>query len=642
MPYGWAGQILDVDLTAGATRVRASEPLAREWIGGRSLAVRLAWEELPAGVDAFDPANRVIIATGPLTGTLSPTSGRTVMLSLSPRTYPWAWHTHSTLGGWLGPALKYAGYDAVVIRGRAERPTVLEIGPGGARLVDAAGLWGLGARETQLRLKARYGASAQVLTIGQAGEHLVRIATVQHSEENAAAHSGFGGVWGSKHLKAIVIVGEGAVKVAHPDRLLAEVRRLGKYSVTPTATGLTAAERAEQRPICSQACTFNCMVNRYSRRADGRRVPGVCIAVAWRAAGDLHVTEYTGGDLVVPAGPNFGKDEEIGLHELANDLGLDMWFRIGLHPWLVRARALGVERVRGFPIEPFDPAWFAGLMHQLARREGLGAVFADSLRRAMDALEGELPEELIRLGRALEFGFGFSAHREGRLWDYEPLPFWAISALMYASESRDPTIGTHQSALLHANFVQHDPELAARRFRQVSEWAWGYPDAFEPTFEHKTPITIWTQHQHMLVDSLPLCDFAFPMLIRPLAGAEDWAEAEDVCGDLDIDRRLLAAVTGVELSRAELDLVAERAFTLERVMLARAGRTRAMEHELVGHYRRPGRDDGRTLDEAGFARMLDEYYAARGWDAERGWPTPALLARLGLSDAIPAVEAAAR
>jgi aldehyde:ferredoxin oxidoreductase len=640
MPYGWAGKILEVDLSSGAISTRDTMAYATEWIGGRALAGRLLWEELPAGIgtfgieplniEPFDPGNVVVIATGPLTGTLAPTTGRTVMMSVSPRTYPFPWHTHSTLGGWLGPALKYAGFDAVIVKGASARPVCLEITSDGARLVDAGDLWGRGARETQLALKRRLGAGAQILTIGQAGEHMVRTATVQHSEENAAAHSGFGAVWGSKRLKAIAIVGSGSVKVAHPDRLLAEVARLGKYHVTPSSLSVAAVDRKEQRPVCSQACTFHCFVNRYTHRSDGRRVPNVCIGVAWHSDGGLAVTEYKGGDLTVPAGPNFGKDEEIGLHELANDLGLDMWFRLGVHPWLVRARELGIEEIRGERIEPHSAAWFERFMHQIANREGIGDIFAESLRRAMDALEGELPEELIRLGRALEFGFGFSAHREGRLWDYEPLPFWAISALMYASESRDPTIGTHQSALLHANFVEHDAELAGRRFRQLSEQAFGYPDAFEPTFDHKTPITIWTQHQHMLVDSLPLCDFAFPMLIRPLAGPEDWATADDVLGDLDLGRRLLAAVTGVEYSQADLDRVAERAFTLERVMLARAGRSRPMEHALVGHFKRPCRDDGTVLDEVGFARMLDEYYAARGWDGERGWPEASTLGRLGL------------
>ncbi len=166
--------------------------------------------------------------------------------------------------------------------------------------------------------------------------------------------------------------------------------------------------------------------------------------------------------------------------------------------------------------------------------------------------------------------------------------------------------------LLLADFVLAEPELARRQFRRLSQQVWGQADAPEPTFEGKTPVAIWSQHQHILLDTLPRCDFAFSQLMRPLADLEEWRAAEEVVGDLDLDRRLLAAVTGVELSRAELDRVAERAFTLERLMLARAGRTRSIEDALAAHFALPCRADGTFVDEAGFKRLLDEYSDARG------------------------------
>jgi aldehyde:ferredoxin oxidoreductase len=178
---------------------------------------------------------------------------------------------------------------------------------------------------------------------------------------------------------------------------------------------------------------------------------------------------------------------------------------------------------------------------QLAHRQGLGALLADDLRRAMDVLENELPADLIDLGRRLEFGFGFPAHREGRFWDEEPLPFWVISAMMYASESRDPTIGTHQSVLILADLVLLNRDLARKQFRLVSKKTWGYEDALEPTFENKAPVAIWSQNMHMLIDSLPLCDFAFPQVVRPFTDRQDWLDSEDISGDLEIDLRLLRA-----------------------------------------------------------------------------------------------------
>jgi aldehyde:ferredoxin oxidoreductase len=626
------GKLLDVDLTTGQIVTRDTLPYARDTIGGRALAARLAWDEIPAGIDAYDPANRIIITTGPLTGTLSPTSGRTVMSSVSPRTYPLPWYTHSTLGGWFGPQLKYAGFDAIVVRGKADAPVYLEILDDVARLVDARELWGRGAREIQIRFKEQLGEKTEVLTIGPAGENLVRFATVQHAEENAAGHSGFGAVWGSKNLKAITVRGSGGVRVADPEALLREVLEFGVARTSPAAGVLRETGDKEHRPVCSQACTFNCHVSSYRRTDDGRLSPSWCIGPIWRSETGMELTHYDAGGVQVPKGKNFEMFTEVALHELCNDLGLDLWFRLVMQPWFVRCTELGVREIRGHTIAPNDAVWFEAFMFQLAKREGLGTIFADDLRRAMDELEGELPQELIYLGRELEFDFGFPAHREGRFWDEEPLPFWVISAMMHASTSRDPTIGTHQSSLLHASFMLADRELARRQFRVLSEKVWGYADALEPTFENKAPVAIWSQHQHMLIDSLPLCDFAFPQLIRSMDSYEEWQNAKDITGDLDLDRRLFEAVTGMALSRKELDTVAERAFTLERAMLARAGRGRPLEESLAPHFNLPCRSDGTRIDAAGYSRLLDEYYAARGWDLEFGWPQDQVLKTLGLEE----------
>lgn len=631
MPYGWIGQLLEVDLSNRQVSIRDTAPYQREYLGGRALAARIAWDETPPGIDAYDPENRLVIATGPLTGTLAPTSGRTIMAGLSPRIYPHPWHTHSTLGGWFGPELKYAGFDAIVVHGKADSPVWLNVRDGQAWLEDASDLWGLDARQAQLALKERLGSRVQALVIGPAGERRVRFATVQHAEENAAGHSGFGAVWGSKNLKAIAVRGERGVRIAHPRDLLDEVLSAGTFQVSPCIGTLANRPPQARRPICSQACTFNCFVSSFGQTVDGRLVPGQCIGgLAWISENVMALTRYEGDGVSVPAARNFGLCEEASLHERCNNLGLDLWFRLVMQPWFIRCTQLGIDEMRGYPIRPNDVFWFDRFMQQLAYRQELGALFAEDLMRAMDELEGELPQELIRLGRQLEFAFGFPAHREGRFWDEEPLPFWVISAMMYASESRDPTIGSHQSSLLLADFILKDRELARRQFRRLSEKVWGDPSALEPTFENKAPVAIWSQNQHMLIDSLPLCDFAYPQLMRPLEDEAEWRGAEDVCGDLDFDRRLFAAVTGVECTREELERAAERGFNLERALLARAGRTRRMEEALAPHFKLPCRADGTRIDPAGFSRLLDEYYAARGWDLELGWPLPDRLAYLGL------------
>ena len=134
----------------------------------------------------------------------------------------------------------------------------------------------------------------------------------------------------------------------------------------------------------------------------------------------------------------------------------------------------------------------------------------------------------------------------------------------------------------------------------------------------------------MLIDTRPMCDFAFPQLMRPLENEAEWRSTEDVSGDLDLDLRLFAAVTGVEMTRAEMTRGAERAFTLERALLARTGRSRQMEEASAPHFKLPCRADGTLIDQSGFSKLLDEYYTARGWDLELGWPQTDQLGALGL------------
>jgi aldehyde:ferredoxin oxidoreductase len=143
---GWVGKILDIDLTTGLANVRDTRDYVGEYLGGRALAARLAWEAVTDRMGPFDPGNPIIITTGPLTGTPAPTSGRTVMSSVSPKPYPVPWYTHSTLGGWFGPELKYAGFDALVIRGKAQAPVRIEIGDGRARWRSERTAWRGGPR----------------------------------------------------------------------------------------------------------------------------------------------------------------------------------------------------------------------------------------------------------------------------------------------------------------------------------------------------------------------------------------------------------------------------------------------------------------------------------------------------------------
>ena len=214
MPYGWTGHLLRVNLTKGTAE---KEPLnmkwASEYIGGRGLGTRYLYEEMDPTVDALSPENMLIFATGPLTGTYAPTGGRYMVICKSPLTDAVAC---SNSGGYWGPELKFAGYDMVILEGKAPKPVYIWIENDKVEIRDAAHVWGKNTEETEDTLRAETDPSARISGIGPAGENLNRVACIINDKSRAAGRSGVGAVMGSKNLKAIAVRGTGAVQCADP------------------------------------------------------------------------------------------------------------------------------------------------------------------------------------------------------------------------------------------------------------------------------------------------------------------------------------------------------------------------------------------------------------------------------------------
>jgi len=214
MPYGWVGTVLRIDLSSGRI---AREPLnldwARQFIGGRGLGTRYLYEEIDPRCDPLGPDNKVIFATGPLTGTYAPTGGRYMVLCKSPLTDAIAC---SNSGGYWGPELKFAGYDLVILEGKAPRPVYIWVYNDQVEIRDAAHVWGRDTAQTEDILRSETDPQARVAGIGPAGENLCRVACVINDKGRAAGRSGGGAALGAKNVKAIVVRGTGAVPVADP------------------------------------------------------------------------------------------------------------------------------------------------------------------------------------------------------------------------------------------------------------------------------------------------------------------------------------------------------------------------------------------------------------------------------------------
>lgn len=209
---GWSGKVLRVDLSSGRIWTEGTIEKYRDFLGGTGIGYKVLWDEVPAGSKPFDPANKIIFGVGPLAGTAAPCNGRTAITTLWPTCSPKPLVATGHMGGHFAAALEYAGYDAIVIEGKADRPVWLSIVDQKVQIKDARRLWGEGIRRTTLDIFQELGPEASVAAIGQAGENLVPMSVVINSFSHSAG--GVGAVMGSKNLKAIGVLGTGSVHIA--------------------------------------------------------------------------------------------------------------------------------------------------------------------------------------------------------------------------------------------------------------------------------------------------------------------------------------------------------------------------------------------------------------------------------------------
>jgi len=218
---GWAGKILRINLTKRKTATQEFDSkFALNWLGGRGFAAKILWDELKPGTDAFSPENRLIFATGPLTGVSLPSSGKLVVAAKSPLT---GGYGDGNVGTWACVMMRKSGYDAIVFEGKADKPTIVKVEDDKTEFLDGKDYWRQGTFETEKRLKKQYGDVTGVVSIGHAGENMVKYANVVSQEGRAGGRPGIGAVMGSKNLKAVAIKGTKELPAAD----MTELKKLG-------------------------------------------------------------------------------------------------------------------------------------------------------------------------------------------------------------------------------------------------------------------------------------------------------------------------------------------------------------------------------------------------------------------------------
>jgi aldehyde:ferredoxin oxidoreductase len=625
--FGYAGKILTVDLSSGRISDVPTLTYADRFVGGRGIAAKIYWDEVPPETKALDPENRLIVTTGPLAGFPGIAGSISQICGKSPATNPEQFF-YSSMGGGFGAHLKLSGYDGVVVHGKAEKPVYLLIEDGSAELRDAKALWGKDAAEVRSLIKGELGRSARVLAIGQAGENLVTFATTL-AEEDAAAWGA--AVMGSKKLKAIVVRGKGSrPKAAHPEKLKAlakYLRGLG-YGLGYGAGLLDIPSLTKKQQIC-YGCVRGCGRST-QETADGIKAKFIC------QSGFLYI---------FPANDYYGKQTEVPFHatRLCLNYGLDTHVIAPLMRWLVDCYKEGVltDKDTGIPLSQYGSWEFIEtLVKKISLRDGFGDVLAQGLHQAADSVGGKAKQLITDY-----------SDRNGQMMSYGPR-LYNVNGIFYATEPRKSLPLLHEVCVpvgmwgawtkgVEGAYMSYDV------LRDIGTRFWGSELAYDfSTYEGKAIAAKRIQDKVHAEECLILCAFFYP--VRSLQHTETHE------GDPTIESRLYSAVTGNETDEEGLNRIGERAFNLQRAILAREdprGRwvdeipefnfTEPIESETLntellvpGKGGEPITKKGTVVDREKFAEMLREYYGLRGWDVESGLQTKQNLSDLGLPDIV--------
>lgn len=620
--HGWTGSILWVDLTGRKiTRVPTSDFEPEAFIGGVGLNTRIFWEMGSPKVDAFHPDSPLILSTGPLTGASGPFN-RVEVSGIAPQSYPEELFAYSGLGGKLPSELKYAGYDGIVILGKADRPVYLSIQDEDVEIKDARDLWGVDTFETQTTLRARH-PGASVLAIGPAGENLSRIAIILNETASAAGQGGYGAVMGAKNLKAVVVRGTGALKIARPDdflKLISDRKAAGEW-----LTG--AAQSWGRYPLCGEPVRTD-MQLKYLKRFAG------CHGCPYQCMGFYDIPGIgKGGQMCVEAWYGwFSRGSSEGYWEgniLSQKLGINNYELLGIMIFVTNAVGYGAVKK-----EDLGLSFIPQIDNVTEPKYGGQKAHHEFLTELLNGIaEGTSPLSL-GVGRAAE-QLGQSAVDVYRgqypAWGYTNHHIECVgSALHWATDTRDPWSSCHD---YQSGF---GPYVSVARHFGVPGGDWS-STAKKNVYQDTERQTAWVQNNQQLKNSLPICDYA--------SSPRTFFHPPDM--DIQIfESRALSAVTGIDFGVEKLWEAAERIWALRRaVMVLREDRRR--EDDDIGQpwfERRIGGNESLAapLDRSEWEALKDRYYALRGWNIEEGWPTRSRLEELGMKAVADQLQSADR
>ncbi|MEM4703624.1 MAG: aldehyde ferredoxin oxidoreductase family protein [Candidatus Bathyarchaeia archaeon] len=597
--FGWTGKLLRVNLSKSkAVGEKYDEAMAKRFLGGRGFAAKILWDELKPKTDALSPDNKLIFAAGPLTGWALPSSGKLVVAAKSPLT---GGYGDGNIGSMAAVQMRKAGYDAIIVEGKAEKPTVLLIQDKIVDFLDGKELWGLTTFDAEKKLREMYGKTAGTLLIGPAGENFVTYANLVCQEGRAGGRPGMGAVMGSKNLKAVVVTGSGELSAAYPK----EMKELGAEAYREVLTKPSYAFWKRQGTMMTiEWSQENSVLPTYNYREGvfdkADKIGGFAmekLKVSNRGCPQCNMTcgnvvkdsDRKESELdyenVTMLGSNIGignLKQVAALNRVADELGLDTISLGNVLGFAMEASEKGLIEQK-IPWGKFKQT--KALINDIAYRRGfLGNMLAEGVRSIAE-----------KIGRG---SANWAMHVKGleiSAYDCHTTPGMALA---YATSS----IGAHHK----------------------DAWviSWETKTGRESYGIEKVDKVIELQRIRAGVfESLTVCRLP-------------WVE---VGFELDWYPRFLQAATGVEMNWAILNLIGDRIFNLIRAFWIReygSEWTSEMDVPPARWFKEPttkGPFKGSTLDRKKYESMLQTYYKRRGWD-QRGIPTKATLKKLGLDD----------
>ncbi|MFC1970429.1 aldehyde ferredoxin oxidoreductase family protein [Chloroflexota bacterium] len=635
--YGY-GKILDVDLSMGKLVKRdIDSKFAREFIGGMGFSCKILYDEVGEDVDPLSPENIIIFANGPLTGTQAPCSGRTEVTTKSPLTGNLS--TGNTGGVW-GVLLKRAGFDIIIVRGRAEKPVYLWIDDEMVELREASHVWGKDTRVTSDVLRKELCSSPKspisVLTIGPAGENLVKYACLLNDYHHVAARCGTGAVMGSKRLKAIAVRETGTLKIARPEEFSQAVRE--------ARAQLIAAEKAMKMPDapgdprvrdleagCLPAKNFQTGVlpqwvetrsgdvaRKYFTKAESTcyACPISCFNLMEVNEGKyagLKVNRGTHPGVVLCWGAKCAIDNLPAIwqcKELCQELGMDYESAGGSIAFTMELLQRGIittSDTDGLELNWGSEDAVMQMLHKIAFRDGFGDVLAEGTVMAAAKI-GKGSEQYVMTIKGMEIGMAQDPRSGNKGW---------LFGYLTNPRGGDNLKDTH----FHAD--RYNPNWWIDKFdmfEEVKAKIYSVPlEDISTTWEGKPMMCRWFEDLDSVASILGICIFTVNHLAL---GPTHFS-------------KLFSACTGWDITPQEIMKSGEKVFTLLKAYTARQGLTREDDTWPDRFFTEPlpeGPAKGAILSRDKIRQLLDEYYELRSWDKETGLPTAEKLNELGLHD----------